>query len=167
MLLKTHLDVPVSMTSFKEVFSWEPERCFGGLGEAAYQDGERLLVDVGLSKAEPAGSQRAVLHLGDLLIDENLLSVPLELEVEGAGMFPSLLGTLDAAWLGAERTYLSLSLQYEMPPAIAETRLQRTLFHRVIEVVMQHFLVNLSECLRVSCAAAPAQAAVRPAGSAP
>jgi hypothetical protein len=155
------------------VFSWEPERCFGGLGDAAAQDGERLLVDVGLSKAGPAedgsspDAQSAVLHLGDLLIDENLLSVPLELEVEGGSTFPSLQGTLDAAWLGPERTYLSLSLQYEMPPAIAETRLQRTLFHRVIEVVMHHFLVNLSECLRVSCAAAPARAAARPAGSAP
>lgn len=160
MLLKTHLDVPVSMAAFKEVFSWEPERCFGGLGESACEDGGRLLAEVELSEAEPArGESGGVLHLGDLLVDENLLSVPLELD--GAGMFPSLQGTLDAAWLGPERTYLSLSLQYEMPPAFADARLQRTLFHRVVEVVMHHFLVNLSECLVVSCAASPSRPARR------
>jgi hypothetical protein len=169
MLLKTQLDVPVSMAAFKEVFSWEPERCFGGLSEAAREEGDRLLAEVGLhdgaSPLTEPGS--AALHLGGLLIDENLVSVPLELEVEGGGAFPSLQGTLDAAWLGEERTYLSLSLQYEMPPAMLEERPQRALFHRVVEVVAQHFLVKLSECLCVSCAVRPAQAAPRPGGSAP
>src|SRR5947207_808742 len=119
MFLKTYLDVPVSLASFKATFSWEPERCFAGLGEKACEEGERLLAETGVGRAgDGQGDQgrRAVrLHLGEVLTEEHLVSVPMELEADGSA-FPSLQGTIDAAWLGPERSYLSLGLQYEMGP---------------------------------------------------
>src|SRR5215467_3349107 len=98
MLLKTYLDVPVNLDSFKATFSWEPERCFGGLAERAREEGERLLTEVGvpeLAPSEPGGVTRrpvARLHLGEAQGQEHLISVPLDLEVDGPGGFPSLQG---------------------------------------------------------------------------
>lgn len=163
MFLKTYVDVPVSLDSFKATFSWEPERCFGGLGERARVEGERLLVEAGVTSdpdvgASPAGGSRgsaARLHIGGVLVQEHLVTVPVELGVPGGGGFPAMLGTIDAAWLGPERAYVSLSLQYEMPSDLLDRSLKRAVFHRVIEVVMQHFLVNLAECLCVSCSVNP------------
>lgn len=167
MLLKTYLDVPVNLDSFKATFSWEPERCFGGLGERAREEGERLLAEAGVTElatgahGDDPGRPIARLHLGEVQAQEHLISVPLELEVDGPGGFPSLEGTIDAAWLGPARAYLSLSLHYEMASDLLESVSQRTVFHRVVEVVMQHFLVNVAECLCVSCAGHPVPAALR------
>jgi hypothetical protein len=86
---------------------------------------------------------------------EHLVTVPVELRIEGGGRFPSLMGTIDAAWLGPERAYMSLSLQYEMPSDLSDRTVQRTVFHRVVEVVVQHLLVNVAECLCVNCSVNP------------
>jgi len=158
MLLKAFLDVPVSLESFKATFSWEPERCFAGVGERAREEGERLLAEAGLASAQGGGGSRGCsgrLHLGAVRVDEQLVTVPVELEVEGDGLFPSLLGTIDAAWLGPERAYVSLSLQYDVPAHLADRGPQRSVFRRVVEVVAQHLLVNVSECLCVNCSVSP------------
>lgn len=153
MLLKAFVDVPVSLASFRATFSWEPERCFGGLGERAREEGERLLAEAGLASDPDAGGagRAARLHLGDVVAQEHLVTVPVELEVAGDGRFPCLLGTIDAAWLGPERAYVSLSLQYEMPADLADRSVQRTVFHRVVEVAVQHLLMNVAQCLCVNC----------------
>jgi len=161
MFLKTYLDVPVSVDSFKATFSWEPERCFGGLGERTREEGERLLAEAGLAgfnvRRAPSGPDRetspgrARLQLGGVLVHENLVSVPFELRIEGPGGFPSLIGTIDAAWLGPERAYLSLSLQYDIASHLLDRTVERTVYNRVVEVVMQHFLANVVNCLCVSC----------------
>ena len=158
MLLKAFLDVPVSLESFKATFSWEPERCFAGVGERARDEGERLLAEAGLASApdgERARERSARLHLGAVRVDEYVVTVPVELEVGGEGLFPSLLGTIDAAWLGPERAYVSLSVQYEMPADLVDRGPQRSVFRRVVEVVAQHLLVNVSECLCVNCSVSP------------
>jgi hypothetical protein len=175
MFLKTYLDVPVSLASFKMTLSWEPERCFGGLGETACDEAERLLVETGLEQirsagrgSEPdgdAGRRPARLHLGDVLAEEHLVSVPMELEVDGSRDLPSLHGTIDAAWLGPERSYLSLSAQYEMAPDLLESASQRAVFHRVVEVVAQRLLVKFAECLCVNCAPTAIPAVLRPAST--
>jgi hypothetical protein len=96
----------------------------------------------------------ARLHVGEVLVREHVVTVPIELGVEG-GRFPSLFGTIDAAWLGPQRAYVSLSLQYEMPADLVDRSVQRTVFHRVVEVVTQHLLVNVAECLCVNCSVSP------------
>jgi len=158
MLLKAYVDVPVSLASFRATFSWEPERCFGGLGERACEEGERLLAEAGVASAPDGGGSRrrsGRLHLGGVVAQEHLVTVPVELEVEGEGRFPALLGTIDAAWLGPARAYVSLSLQYEMPQDLQDRSLQRTVFHRVVEVAVQHLLMNVAECLCVNCSVSP------------
>lgn len=158
MLLKAFLDVPVSLESFKATFSWEPERCFAGVGERAREEGERLLAEAGLASASGDGGspeRSARLHLGAVRVDEHLVTVPVELEVKGEGLFPSLLGTIDAAWLGPDRAHVSLSVQYEVPADLADRGPQRSVFGRVVEVVAQHLLVNVSECLCVNCSVSP------------
>ena len=159
MLLKAFLDVPVSLDSFKETFSWEPERCVSGVAQRAREEGERLLAEAGLAPAPGDGGsdeRSARLHIGQVRVQEHLVTVPVELTVEGDGLFPSLLGTIDAAWLGPDRAYASLSLQYEVPPDLAEgSLLQRSVYHRVVEVVALHLLVNVSECLCVNCSVNP------------
>src|SRR5215467_10365149 len=99
MLLKTYLDVPVNLDSFKATFSWEPERCFGGLAERAREEGERLLTEAGVAELAPSAPSVgrrpvALLHLGEAQALEHLVSVPLELEVDGPGGFPTLQGTI-------------------------------------------------------------------------
>ena len=160
MLLKAYVDVPVSLASFRATFSWEPERCFGGLGERAREEGEGLLADAELASEPDRGRPRfARLHLGGVVAQEHLVTVPVELAVEGDGRFPSLLGTIDAAWLGPERAYVSMSLQYDMPPDLLDRNVQRTVFHRVVEVVVQHLLMNVAQCLCVNCSVSPTRAA--------
>jgi len=164
MLLKAYVDVPVNLAAYKATFSWEPERCFGGLGERAREEGERLLAEAGLA-SEPGGGDSpqdggsrdrpARLHIGGVLVREHLVTVPVELAVKDGGRFPALLGTIDAAWLGPERSYVSLSLQYEMPHDLHDRSVERTVFHRVVEVVAQHLLVNVAECLCVNCSVNP------------
>jgi len=162
MLLKAYVDVPVSLASFRTTFSWEPERCFGGLGEQAREEGERLLAEAGLVSEADGGRPRfARLHMGEVVAQEHLVTVPVELEVEGGGRFPSLLGTIDAAWLGPERAYVSMSLQYEMPHDLLDRNVQRTVFHRVVEVVVQHLLMNVAQCLCVNCSVSPTSTASR------
>jgi hypothetical protein len=160
MFLKAFVDVPVSLDSFKETFSWEPERCFSGLDERAREEGERLLVEADLAPAPDDGepSERSArLHVGEVRVQEQLVTVPVELAVAGDGRFPSLLGTIDAAWLGPERAHVSMSLQYEVPPDLldVDSSLRRSVFHRVVEVVALHLLVNVSECLCVNCSVDP------------
>ena len=156
MLLKTYLDVPVGLGSLMVVLAAHADYCFVGLAERAVEDAERLLAEARLAdlvRSEPSSGAdgvrrpRVQLRLGDVHGTGQLVSVPLSLSVTGDAGMPSLHGTLDAAGLGAQRTYLSLSLQSDDTPGLIARTLQRAVYQRVVEVAMHRFLANLAERL--------------------
>ena len=75
------------------------------------------------------------------MVTDRVVLLPLRLGVEvGARLFPSLEGTLEAAWLGSGRTHLALTATYEPPFGVLGRTVDRALLHRVAEAVAQRFL---------------------------
>jgi hypothetical protein len=67
--------------------------------------------------------------------------LPLHIRVvHDTRLFPSLRGSLDAAWLGNGRTHLAMNAMYEPLFGLADKPVDRTLLHRVTEAVAQRFL---------------------------
>src|SRR5207249_3973808 len=94
----------------------QPQRWLEGLAEDVDRQGQRMLVEVGLDVGGHPVSRRAWLEIGEPVIGDRVASLPLWLEVQRhQGLFPSLAGHLDAAWLGERRTHLALSAWYEPP----------------------------------------------------
>lgn len=74
--------------------------------------------------------------------------LPLRTRVEDhERLFPALDGTLDAAWLGPGRAHLALNAQCEPPFGLIGRIVDRTLLHRVAEVVAQRFLARAAQRL--------------------
>src|SRR5258708_5978504 len=72
---------------------------------------------------------------------DRVVLLPLRLRViDRERLFPSLEGSLDAAWLGPGRTHLALTANYEPPLGVVGRAVDRALLHRVAEAVAQRFL---------------------------
>jgi hypothetical protein len=156
MFLKTYIEVDLDFAVVRAAMLQRPPRWLDGLMDAVEADGSRLLVEVGLEFGGHEFARRAVLEAGDPVIGERLASLPLRLRVEDqTWLFPTLDGTLDAAWLGPGRTHLALDALYDPPLGVVGNVVDRALLHRVAEVVAHRFLEN---------AAANLLAQARPAG---
>jgi hypothetical protein len=148
MFLKSHTDVAVRFVVVRDVLVRCPT---GWLGEAALdtkQHAEQLLVDVGLDALLGMGrsGQRVHVDVGEAISTDRLASLPIRLRVEEGGrVVRSLDGSLDAAWLGSDRTHLALSAQYDLPVAMFEGYLDRALLHRVAESASQRFVETAAQ----------------------
>ncbi len=98
-------------------------------------------MDVGLEVGGQEVSRRARLELGEPMTTDRVVLLPLRLRViDRERLFPSLEGSLDAAWLGPGRTHLALTANYEPPLGVVGRAVDRALLHRVAEAVAQRFL---------------------------
>lgn len=141
MFLKSHTEVPVQFVVVRDALVECPNSWLAEVALATKQHAEQLLVDVGLAFMMGGKGQLVHVQVGDAIATDRLASLPLGLRVEEDGrVVRSLDGSLDAAWLGAGRTHLALSAQYELPVAMFEGYLDRALLHRVAESVSQRFV---------------------------
>jgi hypothetical protein len=127
-----------------------PRGWLAGLVAVAGDEGDRLLVDVGLQVGGHELSRRATLEVGEPMTTDRVAMLPLRFPVEDhLRLFPSLEGSLDAAWLGPGRTHLALTANYEPPFGVVGRAVDRALLHRVAEAVVQRFLEAVAQELVV------------------
>jgi hypothetical protein len=152
--LKSYTELPVSFERVRAAMRQRPREWLANPAADAGRDGQRMLVEVGLEVRSRPVSRPAWLEVGEPVTGERFALLPLRLGVEDQeGLFPTFVGSLDAAWLGAGRTQLALSAQYEPPFGLLGRAADRTLLHRVAEAVAHHFLQEVAERLSDQLAA--------------
>lgn len=156
MFMKSVTEVDVGFDEVCTAMQGDPRGWLARLAAAAEDDGDRLLVDVGLQVGGHEVSRRAGLEVGEPMTADRVLLLPLRLRVEEhERLFPSLEGSLDAAWLGPGRTHLALTANYEPPFGVVGRAVDRALLHRVAEAVAQRFLEAVGRELEARRATSP------------
>src|SRR5262249_43450182 len=118
------------------------------LASSAGAEGNRRLVDVGLELRGHRLNRRARVDVGEAIIVDRIVSLPLRIQAADQDWFvPALAGGLAAAWLGPGRTHLALPAQYEPPFGILGRAADRALLHRVAEAVAQRLLEAVAQRL--------------------
>lgn len=141
MFLKCVTELAVDFDAVRATVLGDPRNWLDGLAAAAGEDGDRLLVTVGLEVAGRKVGRRARFEVRQAVETDRVALLPFSLTVdEQARLFPSLEGSLDAAWLGPGRTHLALSATYEPPFGLLGRAADRALLHRVAETVIQRLL---------------------------
>lgn len=156
MFMKSVTEVDVGFDEVCTAMQRDPRGWLARLAAAAEDDGDRLLVDVGLQVGGHEVSRRAGLEVGEPMTADRVLLLPLRLRVEEhERLFPSLEGSIDAAWLGPGRTHLALTANYEPPFGVVGRAVDRALLHRVAEAVAQRFLEAVGRELEARRATSP------------
>jgi hypothetical protein len=141
MFLKSVTELPVDFAEVRAAMLRDPRQWLSGLAAAAGDEGDRLLVEVGLEVRGHEVSRPAWLEVGEPMTTDRVVLLPVRLRSEEhEGLFPTLEGSLDAAWLGRGRTHLALTASYEPPFGVVGRTVDRALLHRVAEAVAQRFL---------------------------
>jgi hypothetical protein len=149
MFIKTVTELAVDFQDVRAALLRDPREWLAGLAAEAREDGDRLVVNVGLEVAGQHVGRRAQLEVGEPMRSHRVVMLPLRLRAEDhRRLFPTLEGSLDAAWLGTGRTYLAFSVQYEPPLGLVGRAVDRALLHRVAETVAQRFLQSVAHELR-------------------
>lgn len=148
MFLKSVTELPVDFGEVRAVMLRRSHQWLDGLADAAGAEGDRLLVDVGLEVRGHELIRHARMDVGEAISTDRIASLPLRLQIEDhERMFPTWEGSLDAAWLGAGRTHLALTAQYEPPFGVVGRAVDRALLHRIAEAVAQRFLEAVAQRL--------------------
>jgi hypothetical protein len=158
--LKSVTELAVDFDDVRAAMLRRPRGWLAGPAAAAEDDGDRLLVEVGLQVGGREIGPYATLEVGEPMLTDRVVLLPLRLRVEDhQRLFPSLEGSLDAAWLGPGRTHLALTATYEPPFGVVGQAVDRTLLHRVAEAVAQRFLEAVAGLLgdMENAAAGPAR----------
>jgi hypothetical protein len=141
MFLKTVTELAADFHDVRPAMLRDPREWLAGLGAEAAEEGDRLVVQVGLDVAGRQVGGRAELEVGEPMTTGRVVILPVRLRArDHRRLFPTMEGSLDIAWLGRERTYLSLGLTYEPPLGVVGRTADRALLHRVAETVAQRFL---------------------------
>jgi hypothetical protein len=155
MFLKSVTELAVDFRDVRVAMLSEPRGWLARLAEAAGDDGDQLLLHVGLAGGHEAG-HGGRLEVGDAMTTDQVAMLPLHIQVaDEKRLFPSLEGSLDAGWLGCGRTHLAVSATYEPAFGLASELVDRTLFHRVAEAVVQRFLEAVAQELTARTAGSP------------
>jgi hypothetical protein len=148
MFLKSYVEIEAGFEAIQAAMLSDPGQWLDGLAAAAEEEGERLLVEVGLEVVGGRLGRSAELAVGQPQVTAIVASLPVRIRVHGnRRLFPSFYGSVDAAWLGPRRTQLALSLQYEPPLGVLGRAMDRTLLHRVAETVAHDFLKRAAQRL--------------------
>lgn len=141
MFLKTVIELAADFPDVRSAMLREPLEWLAGLGADAAEEGDRLAVQVGLQVAGRPVGGRTRLEVGEPMTTERVVMLPVRLRApDHRRLFPTMEGSLDAAWLGRGRTYLSLGLTYEPPLGVVGRVADRALLHRVAETATQRLL---------------------------
>jgi hypothetical protein len=145
MFLKTVTELAADFADVRPAMLRDPREWLAGLGAEAAEEGDRLVVQVGLEVAGHQVSGRADLEVGEPMTTGRVVMLPVRLRArDHRRLFPTMEGSLDIAWLGRDRTYLSLGLTYEPPLGVVGRTADRALLHRVAETVAQRFLQSVA-----------------------
>ena len=147
MYLRTFVDLPMDFDDVRaSLMRGLPPSCLTGAAEVAERECVDLLDAAGLSAGGRVASWPSAVEAESPVATDRLASLPLFLYAGRALL--TQLATLDAGWLGAGRTHLSLSMSYDAHldegGDIAELR-DRALVHRVHEAVARRFLDAVAE----------------------
>jgi hypothetical protein len=151
MFVKSHTEVPVEFSALRDRLLRCPSECLDAAADDARGHGFQLLADAGL-EAQAAGADRAErrtrIEVGRPVCTDRVMSLPLHFLAEDRGRrFPTMEGSLDAAWLGPGRTHLSVTAQYEPPQGVLDRLVERVLLHRMVEAVAQRFVESVGRRL--------------------
>jgi hypothetical protein len=152
MFLKVLTELPLDFEKVRAMLlgqsgAWLPDRL-----AAAAAERERLVAEAGLDAGAPRG-QPAHVHLGEPVQIDRLVVLPFSVRVDGRRLLASLDGSLDAAWLGPDRTHLALTASYE-PLAWSGGRARDgVLLHRVAETLGCRLLNSVADGMVVRSAA--------------
>ena len=148
MFLKSYTELPLGFDEVRATMLRRPNHLLEGLAAVVERNGERLLVEVGLGVHGHQVSRSAWLDAGEPVTTDRVASLPFWLRVENnQQLFPSLEGSIEAAWLGHDRTHLALTAQYDPPFGPFGDVADRALLHRVAEAVARRFLETVAERL--------------------
>jgi hypothetical protein len=154
MYLRTYVDLPLDFDVVRAALVRGRLTCLSGAAQAAENECASLLTAAGLSAGGRVTSWPSAVEAEPPITTDRLVSLPLCLYA-GRTLLTHL-ATLDAGWLGAGRTHLSLSMSYDghldHVGEIAELR-DRALLHRVHEAVARRFLDSVAERLLAAVAA--------------
>jgi hypothetical protein len=165
MFLKTVTELAADFQDVRPAMVRDPREWLAGLGAEAGEEGDRLVVQVGLEVAGLQVAGHAELEVGEPMTTGRVVMLPVRLRArDHRRLFPTMEGSLDIAWLGRDRTYLSLGLTYEPPLGVVGLTADRALLHRVAETVAQRFLQAVANELLVRARTRGAQ---RQAGTVP
>lgn len=148
MFIKSYTELAVGFDEVRAALFRRPHRWLDGLGQAVEQHREQLMVEVGLEVHGHGVRRPVLLEVGVPVASERTASLPLRMRAEDhQRLFPSLEGSLDAAWLGPGRTHLEINFQYDPPLGALGRAIDRILLHRVAEAVVGQFLQIIAERL--------------------
>jgi hypothetical protein len=157
MFLKSVTELAVDFGDVRAAMLGDPHAWLAELAKAAGDDGDQLLVKTGLAAGgHPASGRAGRLEVGEAMATNRVAVLPLHIVIaDDTRLFPSLQGSLDAAWLGNGRTHLAMNAMYESPSGLADRPVNRTLLHRVTEAVAQRFLEAVAHELTARTAIGP------------
>jgi hypothetical protein len=156
MFLKSVTELAVDLHDVRAVMMHTPREWLDWLAAEAGEQGDRLAVHVGLDVPGGHVGGPVEMEVGEPIDAHHLVLLPLRLHSrDHRRLFPTLAGSLDAAWLGPGHTYLALCLTYDPPLGLAGLAADRALLHRVAETVAQRLLETIAgellvraECVR-------------------
>ena len=119
-----------------------PSNWVPGMARAAGELGEGLLAEVGFAVREDRRIDKEVeIWIGEAHHASGKTRLPMSWKATGSGrLFPSLDADLEVAGIGASRTQLAISAQYDPPLGSVGRALDRALLHRVAEATIKDFL---------------------------
>jgi hypothetical protein len=145
MFLKSVTELERDFDDVRAAMLGHPRGWLASLAGGVEDAGDRLLVEVGLQVAGHDVSRRMRLEVGEAMVTDRVVLLPVRLEVEDhQRLFPTLEGSLEAAWLGSGRTHLALTASYDPPFGDVGRVIDRALLHRVAEAVAQRFLESVA-----------------------
>jgi hypothetical protein len=150
MFLKSVTELAIDFDDVRTVIVRTPREWLDWLAAEAREEGNRLTVHVGLEVAGKHVGGPVELEVGEPADSHHVVMLPLRLRSrDHRRLFPTLEGSLEAAWLGRGQTYLALSLTYDPPLGLVGQAVDRALLHRVAETVAQRFLEAIANELLV------------------
>lgn len=151
MFLKSHTEVSIEFGALRDQLLRYPSDYLDAADDEARRHAFQLLAEAGLDTLA-ADSERAErgtrIEVGEPVCTDRVMSLPLQfLAADRGRRFPAWEGSLDAAWLGPDRTQLSLTAQYDPPLGVLDRPVDRTLLHRLVESVAQRFVESAARRL--------------------
>ncbi|HXM54218.1 MAG TPA: hypothetical protein VOB72_02425 [Candidatus Dormibacteraeota bacterium] len=139
MYLRTYVDLALDFEEVRAaLLRGRPPACLEEAALDAERECDALLAAAGLTSAGQFASWPTAVEADAPITTDRLASVPLCL-YSGRTLLTRL-ATLDAGWLGAGRTHLSLSMSYDAHLDEPNGIRDRALLHRVHEAVALRFL---------------------------